>query len=380
MIMRKGSFLRIVLFFTFAFLQVQSAFNFVTAGNVIVKTNIIYGSAWNDGTKKTESLQLDSYQLAKADQTGRPVIILVHGGGFGGGTKGFSAWQGNFYPDMATAFANAGYVAFSIDYRIWPNCPTNRFSEELDYTVEDVNSALKWIKANCVTYGIDTTKIIIGGDSAGGGIVVNASYRSKNAGLFKACISLWGGLPPYGTSGVNPVNACPVTSTAPPTCMIHGTEDVVVPYFISENLSDALTSVNVYNELHPLDGLNHYPVNLSPTPSDYQTDLVNEIIDISLTFSNQILSFSPTGARETGIASMGVFPNPVNNGKLIINFGSLIENGKISITDLSGRELIKGSIKSEEKKDINLIGFERGLYILKILIGNASTEKKIVIE
>lgn len=358
----------------------QSAFNSVTAGNVIVKTNIIYGSAYNDGTKKTESLQLDAYQLAKGDQTGRPVIILVHGGGFGGGTKGYSAWQGNFYPDLATAFADAGYVAFSIDYRLWPNCPTNRFIEELDYTSEDVIMALKWIKANYANYGIDTTKVILGGDSAGGGIVVNASYRSANAGLFSGCISLWGGLPPYGTSGENPVNAFPVTAKAPPTCMIHGTEDVVVPYFISENLSDALTAVNVYNELHPLDGLNHYPVNLSPTPSDYQTDLVNEIIELSLTFSNQILNSSSTGVIKTEMTSIDIFPNPVHNGKLTINFGCLIDYGTITIVDLSGRELLKNQIRSEEKKILNVSDLSKGMYILKIIFGKTSFEKKLVIE
>lgn len=357
-----------------------SAFNFATAGNVIVNTDITYGSAWNDGTKKTESLKLDVYQLAKGDQTNRPVIILVHGGGFGGGTKGFSEWQGNFYPDVANAYANAGYVAFSIDYRLWPNCPTNRFGEELDYTTEDVVMALNWIKANSAIYGIDPTKVFIEGDSAGGGVVVNASFRSENVGLFMGCISLWGGLPPYGTSGANPVNAFPVTATAPPTCLIHGTDDGVVPYFISENLSDALTNVNVYNELHPLDGLNHYPVNLSPTPSDYQTDLVNEIIELSLTFSNQILNSSSTGVKKTEIASISVFPNPVNNGNLFINFVSLIEKGTISIIDLSGRELIKSLIKGEDKKIINVKGLLKGLYIVKIINGKTTFEKKIVIE
>ena len=233
MIMKKNSFLSIFLFLSLVFFQLESASNFAMAGNVVVTTNIVYGLAWNEASKKNETLKLDAYQLEKGDQTNRPVIILVHGGGFGGGTKGYSEWQGNFYPDVATAFANAGYVAFSIDYRLWPNCPTNRFNEELDYTVKDVIMALSWIKANSAIYGIDANKVVIGGDSAGGGIVVNASYRSENAGLFKACISLWGGLPPYGTSGQNPVNACPVTATAPPTCMIHGTKDVVVPHFIS---------------------------------------------------------------------------------------------------------------------------------------------------
>lgn len=380
MMMKKNSFWSIVLFLSFVFFQMQSTFNFAAAGNVIVNTNIVYGSAWNDGSKRSESLKLDVYQLAKGDQTSRPVIILVHGGGFGGGTKGYSEWQGNFYPDIATAFANAGYVAFSIDYRIWPNCPSNRFKEELDYTVEDVIMALNWIKANCVTYGIDITKIIIGGDSSGGGISVNASYRSANVGFFKGCIDLWGGLPPYGTSGQNPVNACSVTASAPKTCMIHGTLDDIVPYFISEDLSNVLTELGVYNELYPLYGLKHYPVNLSPSPGDYQNGLVSEIIDIMLTFSSQILNFSPAGLNETAIDAIDIFPNPVKNNKLTINFGALIESGTISIVNLSGQELMKSEIKSEDRMTINVNILGKGIYIIKIIIGKASFIKKIIIE
>ena len=380
MIIKKDNFYSIVLFLLLVFFQIQSAFNFASAGNVIVNSNIVYGSAWNEGTKKTETLMLDAYQLAKVDLTGRPVIILVHGGGFGGGTKGYSEWQGNFYPDMATAFANAGYVVFSIDYRLWPNCPTNKFKDELDYTCEDVIMALNWIKANYVVYGIDPHKVIIGGDSAGGGIVVNASYRSENAGLFRACISLWGGLPPYDNSGLNSVNACPVTATTPPTCMIHGTADVIVPCFISKNLSAALTIVGVYNELHLLDGLNHYPVNLSPAPGDYKPDLVNDIIEMILTFSNKILTQNPTGLKETANSTIKVFPNPVNNDKLTISFGALIDKGTISIFDLSGKELMKSEIKSEDRMniDVNILG--KGIYFIKIFIGQQSFVKKIVIE
>jgi acetyl esterase/lipase len=350
-----------------------------TAGNVIVERDIVYGSAWNDGSEKMQSLLLDSYQLEKGNQTSRPVIILVHGGGFGSGTKGFSAWQGNFYPDVATAFANAGYVAFSIDYRLWSNYPEDKFSIVLDNAVEDVISALKWVKANCSGYGIDTTKILIGGDSAGGGIAINASYRSENSGLFRACISLWGGLPPYGTSGKNPVNACPVTSTAPATCIIHGTIDEVVPYFISENLSTALTKVNVYNELHALDGLNHYPVNTSPNSGDYKVDLVNEIIEKMLTFSNKILETTSSVINRTSSGTMCAYPNPVCSGNLTLHFGSLIDCGTVTFTDLAGRELFRTAIVNEEMKNINLSGYIKGVYIIEVLNRGVSIKKKIVI-
>jgi hypothetical protein len=93
---------------------------------------------------------------------------------------------------------------------------------------------------------------------------------------------LWGGIPPYG-SDVHPVNACPITSQTPPTCLIHGTADTVVPYAISVNLSSNLTAAVVYNELHPLAGYNHYPV---MADNVYDTNLVATIINDMIAFAN----------------------------------------------------------------------------------------------
>jgi acetyl esterase/lipase len=243
-----------------------------------ISTNIEYSIAVNH-KKRTESLLLDIYQLPKVNQTKRPVIILVHGGGFGGGDKGFTQFQGSFYPDMAKAFALDGFVSFSINYRLWPDCPADSFHIELENAVSDVLEAVKWIKSKSVDYGIDTAKIIIGGDSAGGGLVVNVAYC--NAQLFLACIDMWGGLPPYGMSGAhgNPVYRCEVGKKTPPTCLIHGTDDDVVPYSVSEDLAATLVKKGIYNELHPLPGCQHYPV-----------EQIDKIIKIIFKFTDKVLS------------------------------------------------------------------------------------------
>jgi len=250
----------------------------VKTSTVMVSKDIEYIQVL-DYQGKMQSLRLDTYQQPKGNKTNRPVIILVHGGGFGGGDKGYTEAQGNFYPEIATAFANEGYVVFSINYRLCSDCPDS-FNVVLDNAVADALAALSWIKNKRLEYGIDTTKIIIGGDSAGGGLVVNASYRYADSQLFAGCIDLWGGLAPFGVGLKSvPVNACPVTTKTPPTCIIHGTIDSVVPYSISMDLSALLTSKGIYNELHPLEGAEHYPNHLS-----------GQIIQIMLAFSNKIIS------------------------------------------------------------------------------------------
>ena len=245
---------------------------------VMVESNLVYGTAV-DYTGSNVSLTLDAY-YAGGTPTNRPVIILTHGGGFGAGDKGYTVAQGNFYPDMATAFATNGFVAFSINYRLWPGC-SDGCTQEIDMAVEDVMTALGWIRAHSVYYGIDATRVLIGGDSAGGGLAVNAAYQSTNVNSFLGCISLWGGVPPYG-SDVHPVNTVPITSQTPPTCMIHGTADTVVPYAVSVVLASNLTAAAVYNELHPLAGYNHYPVMANGV---YDTNLVSTIINYMIAFA-----------------------------------------------------------------------------------------------
>jgi acetyl esterase/lipase len=251
----------------------------VAQGTVTVESNLVYGTAV-DYTGSNVSLTLDAYYV-NGTQTNRPVVMLTHGGGFGAGDKGYTVAQGNFYPDMATAFATNGFVTFSINYRLWPGC-SGDCTQEVDMAVEDVMTALNWIRAHGVYYGVDATRVLIGGDSAGGGLAVNASYRSTNANSFLGCISLWGGVPPYGT-GVHPVYAYPIISQTPPTCMIHGTADTVVPYATSVLLSSNLTAATIYNELHPLVGYNHYPVMVNNV---YDTNLVSTIINYMIAFAD----------------------------------------------------------------------------------------------
>lgn len=261
---------------------------------VMVQSNLVYGTA-ADYTGSNVSLTLDAYYV-NGPPTNRPVVILTHGGGFGGGDKGYTVAQGNFYPDMATAFATNGFAAFSINYRLWPYC-SDGCIPEIGMAMADVMTALSWIRAHHTDYGVDATKVLIAGDSAGGGLAVNTSYQSTNVNSFLGCIALWGGLPPYATDA-HPVNLWPVTAQTPPTCLIHGTADSVVPYATSVNLSSNLTAAGIYNELHPLAGYDHYPVDVNGV---YNTNLVGTIISTMIAFANLTTgNVSPAGSVRLG--------------------------------------------------------------------------------
>jgi len=65
--------------------------------------------------------------------------------------------------DAARGLAEAGYVAFSIDYRLFDGVARNPWPAQLD----DVQFAVRWIRANAETYGVDPDRIGSYGHSSG---------------------------------------------------------------------------------------------------------------------------------------------------------------------------------------------------------------------
>ena len=94
-----------------------------------------------------------------------PVAILVHGGGWSRGDK-FSVPAGDS-ADITPWFASltaAKFTWFSINYRHapqhrWPAC------------FEDVQTAIRWVKAHAAEFGGDPSRIVLFGHSAGGHLV-----------------------------------------------------------------------------------------------------------------------------------------------------------------------------------------------------------------
>lgn len=108
-----------------------------------------------------------------------PAAILVHGGGFDEGSK-----STNVRP-LFDLLANAGFAWFSIDYRL---APKFRFPQ----AIEDVNSAIRWVKANAPTYHLDVSKIALIGESAGGFLVNYAGTHETPETRVAAIVDFYG--------------------------------------------------------------------------------------------------------------------------------------------------------------------------------------------
>ena len=108
-------------------------------------------------------LTLDLYQVpAKPKDSPRPAIVFVHGGGWSGGDARHQTGFDNF-PATLAALAAKGYVVASVNYRL---------SGEAHFPgpVQDVKSALRWLRGHATDYGIDTTRVMVWGAEAGGQI------------------------------------------------------------------------------------------------------------------------------------------------------------------------------------------------------------------
>jgi acetyl esterase len=213
-----------------------------------------------------------------------PAAILVHGGGFDEGSK-----STNVRP-LFEPLANAGFAWFSIDYRL---APEFRFPQAND----DLNSAIRWVKANAAAYRVDVSKIAIIGESAGGFLVNYAGTHETPETRVAAVVDFYGpvdygklaqqrrdhpelfnmtsiakhmanggstrflGAEQLDAAGLAKLRAvAPIYAVhkgMPPFLCIHGTKDDQVSYDQSPAMCDAMHKVGAVCDLISIEGGGH---------------------------------------------------------------------------------------------------------------------------
>ena len=126
------------------------------------------------GTYEGQPLRVAIYRPVPATRPA-PILVYVHGGGWGGGTLH------DRQPDMRW-FADRGYLVVSVEYTL---STPDRHS--WDVAEPQIGCALAWIGANAPRFGGDQTRLALFGESAGGNLVVNVSYRAAAGRLQPAC-------------------------------------------------------------------------------------------------------------------------------------------------------------------------------------------------
>ncbi|MFU1782303.1 alpha/beta hydrolase fold domain-containing protein [Haloarcula japonica] len=223
----------------------------------------------------SETLTLDLYDAAVTSGP-KPVAVLVRGGAFTFGDKGEFARH-------ALDLAADGFLVIEPQYRLAPEWT-------FPAALVDVKAAIEWARTEGESHGADTDRIVGVGHSAGANLVLLAALTADEPGFepelypgasshLSAAVGYAGIYDFHALDTATDVEegethraylgggpddkpaaydlASPVAQVdvdAPPTLLLHGTDDDVVPPAQSELLADALAPMtDVVHETVPAD-------------------------------------------------------------------------------------------------------------------------------
>ena len=117
-------------------------------------------------------LKLDLIVPAKAERP-VPLVMLIHGGGWNSGTPGSIGLNALPYLQMGFAVAN-------VSYRLTPQAPAPA-------ALEDTLCALNWLGAEGKRFNIDTQRIVLTGNSAGGHLALMTGMVPAQSRFARPC-------------------------------------------------------------------------------------------------------------------------------------------------------------------------------------------------
>lgn len=238
------------------------------------------------------ALQLDYYPAF--GRSPAPCVIVIHGGGWDDGDRGQ-------IPQFNDWLAWSGYSVADISYRLAPAgvWPAQR---------EDVAAAIAFIKAHAGPWGVDPSRLVILGRSAGGQIAEASAYALQDPAV-RGVVALYapadmhfawawgreddalnsprllrrflGGTPETARPAYDSSSAILLAGAgSPPTLLVHGTIDTLVWNRQSERLSARLSEAGVPNLLVSLPWATHaLEYNLSGPSGQLTTYSVGWFLD-----------------------------------------------------------------------------------------------------
>ena len=237
--------------------------------------------------------RLDLYLPTKpAGEGPLPIVVWIHGGAWRAGDK-----KGGLR-NVADLVAGGEYAGASIGYRltgetVWPT------------QIHDCKAAIRWIRANAEKHNIDPQRIGVWGSSAGGHLVAmlgtsggvaelegNLGRHTETAGNVQCVVDYYGpsdivamgqypsnmdhdapnspesilvGGPVQETKHVARAASTTtyVTANDPPFLIVHGDNDMTVPYNQSQRLHAALKTAGVDTTFITVTGGGHGRFNSS---------------------------------------------------------------------------------------------------------------------
>jgi acetyl esterase/lipase len=218
-------------------------------GRVTIEEGVVFGSGGG------RELRCDVF-TPPGEVRNAPAVLLVHGGGWRQGDR--SQLRG-----YGVLLGREGYVCVASEYRLVQESPWPA-------QIDDVKTAIRWMRSNATKLGIDPTKIAIEGNSAGAHLALMAAGDPSEGTEVAAAIGVYAPTllaHQAGTRGAVPLIALVdgggteevakaaspfsfVGPNFPPTMLVHGSADELVPLDASLVMYEALVAAGVPTEMH----------------------------------------------------------------------------------------------------------------------------------
>jgi len=268
-------------------------------GGVVGLPDLVYSQV--NGYRQ---LRLDMY-LPPDRSTTHPMVMYIHGGGWQGG---HSRQSGAFedWPSTLAMIASRGYVVTSINYRLGGE-------EPFPAAIQDVKTALRWLRANAAEFGIDKENFLVWGASAGGHLAGLAGTScgvtelepvnlpdelAAESDCVQATIGWYGiydlaemgeGGGPGGYFAGQLTAASPATyvdATDGSFLLIHGSTDPVIDYQQSVDFNELLMANGVPSNLHIIPDVAHSYIGTTAESTKAASILA---LEMSLAFMDEVL-------------------------------------------------------------------------------------------
>ena len=214
----------------------------VEAAPIAIDQDVVYARAGG------RDLRCDVYR-PPAGASKHTAIVQFPGGGFRGANKAGTR--------LARPLAALGYTTVAAEYRVLPDL--------WPASLDDAQAAIGWTRSHAGDLGVEAGKVVVLGYSAGGRLALLCA--SDEPGI-SACVAFY---PSSGDISRNPIvgesPSAEVLSSIdvlgkikagfPPTLLLHGTTDSMIPLDQTLRLYTSLQSARVPTELHVVEGMTH---------------------------------------------------------------------------------------------------------------------------
>lgn len=339
----------------FAQAQCEGRYVYELFTDVLEVPDVQYGSAV-DYEGNTQDLFVDLYLPADDTLDERPLVVMAHGGFFISGDR-----TADDMVEICRGLARRGYACASLQYRLGvgtDEIDSVGFSKAVVRGVQDAKGAIRFLRGQHATYGLDTNQVFLGGTSAGGVLAVHYAYLQDTTLLptwIKTEIDALGGL--YGNSGpsgygdgilaaVSYAGAIKALAWMGnediPLASTHGTGDPVVPYgygqvtyviipgvlevpitpmYGSERIHAELDLRGVDNEFWSVDEPIHVP-HLDPGTFGLDAVRFPQTVQWTAEFLHRQLDcYDPTGFAVPALEPISVHPVPASGTVVLEGLG-----------------------------------------------------------